>query len=180
MVRALFSLGEGTLGVTLGSCLLEKPSLSAGTVGCQCLELVPVICYTLAEPVPAGAGVTGAVAPISSGPPFSREAIPLVKGETCMRVLGTGVSHALWWVRPRSLGGEKGARVPGWAVLGEGRVCVHLVLKGLLPGCWFRLLAFKQSALKYCMWTVLLVLFLNVSRNTCALSVGTWPKGALR
>lgn len=55
-----------------------------------------------------------------------------------------------------------------------------MVLKGLLPGCWFRLLAFKLSALKYCMWTVLLILFFNVSRNTCALSVGTWPKGALR
>ena len=108
------------------------------------------------------------------------EAIPLVKGETSVRVLGTGVSHALWWVRPRSLGGEKGARVPERAVLGEGRVCVHVVLKGLLPGCWFRLLAFKLSALKYCMWTVLLILFFNVSCNTCALSVGTWPKGALR
>lgn len=94
-----------------------------------------------------------------------------------MGVLGTGVSRALWWVRPRSLGGEKGAEQ---AVLDEGRVCVHVVLKGLLPGCWFRLLAFRLSALKFCMWTVLLVLFLNVSCDTCPLSVGTWPDGTLR
>lgn len=51
------------------------------------------------------------------------EAIPLVKGETSVGVLGTGVSRALWWVRPRSLGGEKGARGAGRAVLDEGRVC---------------------------------------------------------
>ena len=32
------------------------------------------------------------------------EAVPLVKEETSVEVLGTGVSRALWWVRPRSLG----------------------------------------------------------------------------
>ena len=108
------------------------------------------------------------------------EAVPLVKEETSVEVLGTGVSRALWWVRPRSLGGEKGARGAGRAVLGEGRVFVHVVLKGLLPGCCFRLLAFKLSALKFFLWTVLLVLFFNVSCNTCALSVGTWPEWTLR
>ena len=87
--------------------------------------------------------------PSAAGLHLACEAVPLVKGETSVGVLGTGVSRALWWVRPRSLGGEKGARGARRAVLGEGRVFVHVVLKGLLRGCWFRLLAFKLSALKF-------------------------------
>lgn len=62
------------------------------------------------------------------------EAIPLVKGETSVRVLGTGLSHALWWVRPRSLGGEKGARVAGRAVLGEGASLCPRGTEGTLAG----------------------------------------------
>lgn len=83
-----------------------------------------------------------------------------------------GSDQGLWAERkePEEPGGQCWMR-------GE---CVHVVLKGLLPGCWFRLLAFRLSALKFCMWTVLLVLFLNVSCDTCPLSVGTWPEGTLR